>query len=233
MSNESNLYYFYTVGCGFCKKADPIVDELNKEGHNILKLDLAEKENKEIVEDLKKKYNIQCGTPLFVNAETGIKVCGYREKDTILKWIAGEEIPEPPRPTGPMPRPPFHGAKKSEVDKWKKDYKIWKEENSHMPNLREAKEILDTPRPKSMPPQPPPPTSTKEEQGIWKEKYEKWSKENDHLPNIFPADKILERINSQKTVTNSSSQVVDGSIDQRLKNIEDNVNKLMNHLGVK
>ena len=30
MSNESNLYYFYTVGCGFCKKAEPIVDELNK-----------------------------------------------------------------------------------------------------------------------------------------------------------------------------------------------------------
>ena len=36
MSNESKLYYFYTVGCGFCKKADPIVDELNKEGHNII-----------------------------------------------------------------------------------------------------------------------------------------------------------------------------------------------------
>ena len=27
--SESNLYYFYTVGCGFCKKADPLVDELN------------------------------------------------------------------------------------------------------------------------------------------------------------------------------------------------------------
>ena len=65
MSNESNLYYFYTVGCGFCKKADPIVDELNKEGHNILKLDLAEKENKEIVEDLKKKYNIQLSKIVF------------------------------------------------------------------------------------------------------------------------------------------------------------------------
>ena len=25
---ESTLYYFYSVGCGFCKKADPVVDEL-------------------------------------------------------------------------------------------------------------------------------------------------------------------------------------------------------------
>ena len=84
MNNESNLYYFYTVGCGFCKKADPIVNELIKEGHDILKLDLAEKENKNIVEDLKKKHNIRCGTPLFVNAETGNSICGYREKDIIF-----------------------------------------------------------------------------------------------------------------------------------------------------
>ena len=26
---ESTLYYFYSVGCGFCKKLDPIIDELN------------------------------------------------------------------------------------------------------------------------------------------------------------------------------------------------------------
>jgi thiol-disulfide isomerase/thioredoxin len=25
---ESTLYYFYSVGCGFCKKAEPVVDEL-------------------------------------------------------------------------------------------------------------------------------------------------------------------------------------------------------------
>ena len=41
-SKESTLYYFYSVGCGFCKKAEPIVDELNKDGHNILKLDFWE-----------------------------------------------------------------------------------------------------------------------------------------------------------------------------------------------
>ena len=38
---QSTFYYFYSQGCGFCKRAEPIVDELNKEGHNILKLDLA------------------------------------------------------------------------------------------------------------------------------------------------------------------------------------------------
>ena len=138
---ESKLYYFYTVGCGFCKKADPIVEELNKEGHNILRLDLAEKENKEIVEDLKKKYNIQCGTPLFIDAETGNYFCGYREKDIVLKWVNGEKIPPPPRPKSPMPSPPFHGSDESEDKKWKKEYKEWVEENSHLPNLKTADEF--------------------------------------------------------------------------------------------
>ena len=35
---ESSLYYFYSVGCGWCKKAEPIVDELNESGdYDILK----------------------------------------------------------------------------------------------------------------------------------------------------------------------------------------------------
>ena len=68
---QSTLYYFYTVGCGFCKKAEPIVDELIKEGHDILKLDLAEPDNRGLKDEISKKYNKQCGTPWFIDAETG------------------------------------------------------------------------------------------------------------------------------------------------------------------
>ena len=73
-TKESTLYYFYTVGCGFCKKAEPIVDELIKEGHDILKLDLAEKDNQGLKNEISQKYNKQCGTPWFVNGETGNQV---------------------------------------------------------------------------------------------------------------------------------------------------------------
>ena len=34
---SSPWYVFCSTGCGFCKKAEPIVEELNKEGYNILK----------------------------------------------------------------------------------------------------------------------------------------------------------------------------------------------------
>ena len=81
---ESSWYYFYSQGCGWCKKSEPVVDELNKEGYNILKLDLAEPDNQKIANEIKKEYNKQCGTPWFINAETGEGVCGFREKDILL-----------------------------------------------------------------------------------------------------------------------------------------------------
>ena len=97
-TKESSWYYFYSVGCGFCKRVDPIVDELIKEGHDILRLDVAEGDNQKLTQELKKEYNVQCGTPWFINAETGKGVCGFREKDVLEKWLKGEDIPEPPRP---------------------------------------------------------------------------------------------------------------------------------------
>jgi len=229
MSNESNLYYFYTVGCGFCKKADPIVDELNKEGHDILKLDLAEQENKDIVEDLKKKYNIRCGTPLFVNAETGHFMCGYREKDIALKWINGEEIPPPPRPKGPMPRAPFHGSTKKEEKKWKKEYEKWTDENSHLPGLKTADELLEMPRPKSMAPPMPRPGSSNNDIKKWRTAYKKWSKENKHLPNLLPVDQLEQRIRNAP----NPQQQANPAVEQRLQAVETKLDKLIRHLGVK
>ena len=95
---ESTLYYFYSVGCGFCKKAEPIVDELIKEGHDILKLDMAEPDNQGLKNELSQKYKKQCGTPWFIDGETGNQICGFREKDIIEKWVSGEDIPAPPKP---------------------------------------------------------------------------------------------------------------------------------------
>ena len=138
----SPLYYFYSQGCGFCKKSEPIIDELNKEGHDILKLDLADKDNAAINKELKEKYKAQCGTPWFINADTGHQICGYREKDIVEKWVKGEEIPEPPRPKGPPPPPPQDMENKDQVEEWKTKYEAWVKENDHMPNLPPSDQML-------------------------------------------------------------------------------------------
>ena len=158
---QSTFYYFYSQGCGFCKRSEPIVDEINKEGkYEILKLDLAESDNQGLKKELEQKYKKNCGTPWFINADTGHQVCGFREKDIIEKWLAGEDIPEPPRPKSPMPRVPFMDAPKKEENQWKKDYKKWADENSHLPGIQTAETILGRPRPKTQPPNPPNPVRT-------------------------------------------------------------------------
>ena len=196
---QSTFYYFYSQGCGFCKRSEPIVDEINKEGkYEILKLDLAESDNQGLKKELEQKYKKNCGTPWFINADTGHQVCGFREKDIIEKWLAGEDIPEPPRPKSPMPRVPFMDAPKKEENQWKKDYKKWADENSHLPGIQTAETILGRPRPKTQPPNPPNPQMNDEQLDKWGEEYDKWSKENSHLPNLQPLDVIKDRLKQQR-----------------------------------
>jgi len=230
---QSPWYYFYSVGCGFCKKVEPIVDELNKNGHDILKLDVSDPENQKISQELKKEYDARCGTPWFINIETGKQVCGYREKDILEKWLAGEDIPAPPRPKGPMPKLPLMGASGKEESKWKKDYKKWKEENSHLPNLQSADQLLSRPRPKTEPPKPPMPNSTDEQLDAWAKEYDKWKSENEHLPNLQPSNLIVSRMKAAKNQQMNPAAAGGGNVEQRLDILEQKLDRLMNHLGVK
>ena len=229
---QSPWYYFYSVGCGFCKKVDPIVDELIKDGNDILKLDISDPENQKISQELKKEYKAQCGTPWFINIETGKQVCGYREKDILQKWLDGEDIPAPPRPKGPMPKVPLMGVDGKEESKWKKEYKKWAEENSHLPNLQSADQILSRPRPKTEPPKPPMPNSTDEQLDAWGKEYDKWSKENKHLPNLQPSNVILDRMKQARN-QQMNPGMGGGNVEQRLTTLEQKLDRLMNHLGVK
>ncbi len=139
----SPWYVFCSTGCGFCKKAEPVVEALNNEGYDILTLDISEPNNAKLNQELKTKYNTQCGTPWFINAETGKGVCGFREKDVLKAWLDGEEIPEPPKPTGPPPRPPFNNAPDKELDVWKTEYAEWLKKNEHLPENQLLNLLLD------------------------------------------------------------------------------------------
>ena len=183
----SPLYYFYSQGCGWCKKSEPVVDELNEAGYDILKLDLADKDNAAINKELKEKYKAQCGTPWFINAETGHQICGFREKDIVEKWGKGEEIPQPPRPKSPPPPPPQDFENKEQVDEWKT-------------------------------------------------KYEDWVKENDHMPNLPETEQMLQRLKQQKQMMEqrqAQQAQQNGNLEVRMSMMEQKLDRLLNHLGVK
>jgi len=234
---ESTLYYFYSVGCAFCKKVEPIVDELIKEGYDILKLDTSETENKKIAEELSKEYKKQCGTPWLIDASNGNQVCGYKEKETIMKWVNGEDIPSPPTPNGMPPKVPYMNAKKKEVTKWKKDYNKWLENNQHLPDNRRKTpdEILEMPRPKSEPPKPPNVNSTDEELNKWGKEYTKWKDENEHLPNLQPVDNVIQNLKRRRDMSKqqNNSTALNPNQEARLARLEQKMDKLMKHLGVK
>tara|TARA_Y100000593_G_C4250254_1_gene306794 strand:- start:433 stop:1044 length:612 start_codon:yes stop_codon:yes gene_type:complete len=140
---ESTLYYFYSQGCGYCKKLDPIVEELNNNGHDILRLDLSDKDNAGLRREIENKYDLRCGTPFLVDGSSGNHICGFREKDIIEMWANGEEVPEPPKPTGPPPTPPQDFDNSEEVETWRKDYQEWYNDNQHLPNLPDWQEMLE------------------------------------------------------------------------------------------
>ncbi len=235
----SSLYYFYSVGCAFCKQVEPIVDELIKEGNDILKLDISEPENRKIAQELSKEYNKQCGTPWLIDANTGNQMCGWKDKESIMKWVNGEDIPTPPAPIGIPPKVPFMNAKKAEIKKWKEDYNKWLEKNQHLPEIRRktTAELLAMPRPKTEPPKPPAPMATDEEFEKWGKEYTKWKDKNEHLPNLQPTETILSNLKNRRSQMQNqqkqNSQGLNPNQEARLTRLEQKMDKLMKHLGVK
>ena len=243
-TQESPWYVFCSTGCGFCKKSEPVIEELNKEGHDILVLDMAEPDNQKLNKELQVEYKVQCGTPWFINAETGKSVCGYREKAILEKWLAGEDIPEPPKPKGMPPRTPFMGASDTELNEWKKSYNTWLDDNKHLPKDRRksAEEILKQPRPKSEPPRPPMgPEATDEGIDAWGKQYDEWSKENNHLPNLQPTDMMVKNFKNRiKQMANNpnvqpqsqASPSKLGELEKRIAELEEKLNSTNNQVEV-
>ncbi len=177
---ESTLYYFYSVGCAFCKQVEPVVDKLNSNSYNIIKLDLSDKNNELLKKEIQEKFNIKCGTPLLVDSKTGNSICGWRGEDVIKKWAAGEIIPEPLKPISSPPPLPQNWDDKKLVEKWKLSYVKWKDENIHIPNIQSV-------------------------------------------------DDVVKRLKRQWEARKNKQQSLDG----RVTSIEQKLDRLMNHLGVK
>jgi len=138
-NKKQDLLYIMSNQCGWCKKSTPIVDELVKGGAKITTLDTNNPDDQKRIQEVKQKHgqNAQCGTPLFIDGESGNAICGFKEKDVLEKWVNGEEIPAPPKPKSPPPPPPqdIDSATDDEIQKWKVEYEKWSIENEHLPNL--------------------------------------------------------------------------------------------------
>tara|TARA_E500000305_G_C3885624_1_gene171816 strand:+ start:88 stop:633 length:546 start_codon:yes stop_codon:yes gene_type:complete len=177
---ESTLYYFYSIGCTYCHKVEPVVDKLNSQGYEIQKIDISDGKNKLFKHEVESKFKLRCGTPFLIDSDSGNSICGWRDEETIKKWADGEKISDPPKPKTQAPPLPKDFFDNSQVEEFTKKYNIWKKENKHIPELQNAEEIIN-----------------KFKNGIKQQEEQK------------------------------------KSLDGRLNTLEEKIDKLMNHLGVK
>ena len=99
----------------------------------------------------------------------------------------------------------------------------------HYISPTDGEEIPEPPKPKS--PAPPLPKDFNNEKLVdkWKEDYKKWSDENSHLPGLQTSEQIIERFKAQVEARKKQQQ----NPNTRITVIEQKLDKLMNHLGVK
>jgi thiol-disulfide isomerase/thioredoxin len=93
----------------------------------------------------------------------------------------------------------------------------------------DGEEVPAPPQPKGPPPPPPKNFDDDDEIKDFTEKYNKWKDENNHLPNLQNVDVILTRFKQQKQAQEARQNGLDG----RVSSIEQKLDRLMNHLGVK
>jgi hypothetical protein len=77
------------------------------------------------------------------------------------------------------------------------------------------------------------PNSTDEQLDAWAKEYDKWSEENKHLPNLQPSNVILDRMKNARNQQMNPPAAGVNNVEQRIATLEQKIDKLMNHLGVK
>ena len=99
-----------------------------------------------------------------------------------------------------------------------------------------GEEIPEQPKPKSAPPPQPVDLEDKDLVDTWKKSYMKWKADNNHVPTIPDADIMLENLKKQKKMMaqrQQQGQTQNLEMSNRISGIEQKLDKLMKHLGVR
>ncbi|MFA5854482.1 MAG: thioredoxin domain-containing protein [Patescibacteria group bacterium] len=85
------LLEFYGKECPHCVRMAPLVEQLEKElGVEVQKLETWHDEANNKLRGQKDAENMCGGVPFFVNEETGAKLCGAVDYETLKVWATGK-----------------------------------------------------------------------------------------------------------------------------------------------
>jgi len=129
----SPIYYFTRSGCGWCKKMQPSIEQINNTLSDEQKIQIHntdEEKSKSIYNSLIARYELKRIEPMLYNSNIGSYLLGYQDKKNVQQFLKANPLKEK-KPLTPMPKFDIDKSTKKDFEKWKKDVILWYGKNKN------------------------------------------------------------------------------------------------------
>ena len=129
----SPIYFFTRSGCTWCKKMQPVIEDINKTLTDEQKIEIHNidvERSRVIYDSVVRQLQIKSVTPLLYNSNIGTHLLGYRDKKNIVQFLRAENITQK-KPLSPMPKFDINESTKKDFANWKKSVILWYEKNKN------------------------------------------------------------------------------------------------------
>ena len=129
----SPIYYFTRSGCGWCKKMQPSIEQINNTLSDEQKIqihNIDEEKSKVIYNSIINRYKLKRIVPMLYNSNIGTYLIGYQDKRNVEQFLKANPLKER-KPLSPMPTFDIQESNKKDFDNWKKSVILWYEKNKN------------------------------------------------------------------------------------------------------
>ena len=129
----SPIYYFTRSGCGWCKKMQPSIEQINNTLSDEQKIQIHntdEEKSKSIYHSIITRHKLKRIVPMLYNSNIGTYLLGYQDKKNVQQFLKANPLKER-KPLTPMPKFDIDKSTKKDFEKWKKDVILWYGKNKN------------------------------------------------------------------------------------------------------
>ena len=129
----SPIYYFTRSGCGWCKKMQPSIEQINNTLSDEQKIQIHntdEEKSKSIYHSIITRHKLKRIVPMLYNSNIGTYLLGYQDKKNVQQFLKANPLKEQ-KPLTPMPKFDINESTKKDFENWKKSVILWYEKNKN------------------------------------------------------------------------------------------------------
>ena len=102
----SPIYYFTRSGCGWCKKMQPSIEQINTTLSDEQKIQIHntdEEKSKSIYHSIITRHKLKRIVPMLYNSNIGTYLLGYQDKKNVQQFLKANPLKER-KPLTPLPK---------------------------------------------------------------------------------------------------------------------------------